>query len=137
MSDDNKRLVRRLVHEVWNQGKLELIPELIDPDYVRHDPAWPEEVHGREGYKQYVATTRHALADGQLTIEDLIAEGDKVVSRWTLRGTQQGEFLGIRPTWREVHLHGISITRVEHGKIAEVWDGYDALGLMQQLGVVP
>jgi steroid delta-isomerase-like uncharacterized protein len=137
MSEENKRLVRRLVNEIWNQGKLELIDELVDANYVRHDPAWPEPIHGQEGLRQYIAATRHAIADGQFTIEDLIAEGDKVVTRWTLQGTQQGEFMGIPPTWREVSLTGISIMRVENGRIAEVWDGYDALSLMQQLGVVP
>lgn len=137
VSEQNKRLVRRLVHEVWNQGNLSLIDELVTPDYVRHDLAWPEPICGPEGFKQYVATIRGAFADSQITLEDLIAEGDKVVTRWTLKATHQGDFMGIPPTWREVHLSGLSIIRFEQDRIAEGWDGYDALSLMHQLGVVP
>ena len=137
MLDDNKRLVRRLVDEVWNRGNLDLIDEIANADYVRHDPSWPEPIQNRDAYKEYVATVRHAFADLQFTIEDLIAEGDKVVVRWTLKGTHDGEFMGIKPTWREVTLPGMTIIRIGSGRIAEGWDGYDALGLMQQLGVIP
>ena len=137
MVEDNKRLVRRWTDEVWNQGKLDLIDELVAPDYVRQDPAWPEEVQGREGLRQYVSTVRQAFTDLQVTIEDIIAEADKVVVRWRAKATHQGDFLGIRPTWREIAMAGISIHRIASGRIAETWDRYDALGLMQQLGVVP
>jgi len=135
--ENNKRLVRRLVDEVWNQGDLGLIDEIVSPDYVRHDPSWPGQIQGPEAYKEYVSTLRQAFADGRITAEDLIAEDSKVVVRWVMRGTHQGEFLGIPPTWREVDVSGVTIIRFENGKVAEGWDGYDALGLMQQLGVVP
>jgi steroid delta-isomerase-like uncharacterized protein len=137
MSEENKRLVRRLIDEVWNQGKLDVIEELVARGYVRHDPSWPDELHGLEGFRQYAATVRAACPDGRFTIDDLIAEGDKVAIRWTLKGTHQGEFLGIPPTWRDLALIGISIHRIQEGKIIEGWDGYDALSLMHQLGVIP
>lgn len=137
MSEENKRLVRRLVEEVWNQENLAALDELLASDYVRHDPSWPDEVRGPEGFKQYASTVQAACPDGRFTVEDLIAEGDKVVIRWTLKGTHQGEFLGILPTWRDVTLTGISILRIQEGKIVEGWGGYDTLGLMHQLGVVP
>lgn len=137
MLEKNKRLVRRLVQEVWNWRNLDLIDELIAPGYVRHDPAWPEPIQGREAMREYVATMRSAFADYQLTVEDLIAEGDRVVVRWTAKATHQGQFLGIRPTFKEVNVPGITILRFEDGQVAEAWDAYDALGLMQQLGVIP
>lgn len=137
MLEDNKRLVRRFVYEVWHQGNLDLIDEIVAADYVRHDPAWPEEVRGRDGLRQYMSTVRQAFADLQVTIEEIIAEGDKVVVRWRAKGTHQDDFMGIRATWRGMALLGMSMHRIESGQIAETWDGYDALGLMQQLGVIP
>ncbi len=137
MSEENKRLVRRLIDEVWNQGKLDVLHELVTSDYVRHDPSWPDEIRGPEGFKQYAGTVHAACPDGRFTVEDLIAEGDKTAVRWTFKGTHQGEFLGIPPTWKEITLVGITILRVQEGKIVEAWGGYDALSLMQQLGVVP
>ncbi len=137
MVEENKRLVRRLVQEVWNWRNLDLIDELIAPEYVRYDPSWPDAVHGREAFREYISIMRGAFTDLQLTLEDLIAEGDKVVVRWTSRATHQGEFMGIQPTFREVTVAGITILRIESGQVAEAWDAYDALGLMQQLGVIP
>jgi len=137
MLENNKRVARRFLHEVWNQGNLDLIDELVALDYVRHDPAWPEEVRGREGLRQYVSTIRQAFADFRVTTEEILAEGDKVVVRWRAQGTHQSDFMGIRPTWREIALVGMSMHRIDNGRIAESWDGYDTLGVMQQLGVVP
>jgi steroid delta-isomerase-like uncharacterized protein len=137
MSEENKRLVRRLIDEVWNQGRLEVLGELVTSDFVRHDPSWPDEACGLEGFKQYAATVHTACPDGRFTIEDMIAEGDKVGVRWTFQGTHQGEFFGVPPTWKEIKLAGVTLLCVREGKFVEAWNGYDALSLMHQLGVVP
>jgi len=137
VAEDNKRLALRLVEEVWNQGNLDVIDEIVASDYVRHDPGWPEEIRGREGLRQKLSSVRQAFADFQVTVEDVIAESDRVVVRWRMKGTHHGDFMGIQPTGRDIALAGMSMHRVDNGQIAESWDGYDALGLMQQLGVVP
>ncbi len=135
MTADNKALNRRFVEEVINQGNIEAIDELIDPGVVDHAvPAgFPT---GREGAKQFFAMMRSAFPDLHLTIEDMIAEGDKVVMRSTWSGTHQGEFMGISATGRRVTVSAIDISRVADGRIVEHWEQSDALGLMQQLGVV-
>ncbi len=136
MTEDNKALNRRFVEEVINQGNTDAIDELIDPGVVDHaaPPGFPT---GREGAKQFAAMMRSAFPDLHLTIEDMIAEGDKVVMRSTWSGTHEGEFMGIPATGRQVTVSAIDITRVADGRLVEHWEQFDALGLMQQLGVVP
>ena len=136
-SEENKAVVRRFIEEVFGGGNLELIDELFAPHYVLHDPAVPGEVRGPEGIKQYVGMYRGAYPDTRFTIEDQIAEGDEVVTRWTGRGTHQGELMGIPPTGQEVAVTGIEFDRVSGGKFEETWVNYDALRMMQQLGVIP
>ncbi|MFQ6059407.1 MAG: ester cyclase [Anaerolineae bacterium] len=135
-TEENKALVRRLIEEAWNKGNLAVIDELLSPDYVLHFAA-PGATPDREGYKQAVSMHHTAFADFRLTIEDMVAEGDKVVIRWTIRGTHKGEYIGIAATGKEVTMTGISIRRIEGGKIMEEWLESDMLGLMQQMGVVP
>jgi steroid delta-isomerase-like uncharacterized protein len=135
--ENNKRLVRRLVEEIWNQGNLDVIDEIVTSDYVRHDPGWPEEISGREGLREKLCSIRRAFGDLEVTVEDLIAESDRVVVRWRMKGTHQADFMGIMPTRLDIALVGMSMHRMDNGQIAETWDGYDSLGLMQQLGVVP
>ena len=136
MTEDNKALNRRFVEEVINQGNTDAIDELIDPGVVDHaaPPGFPT---GREGAKQFAAMMRSAFPDLHQTIEDMIAEGDKVVMRSTWSGTHEGEFMGIPATGRQVTVSAIDITRVADGRLVEHWEQFDALGLMQQLGVVP
>jgi steroid delta-isomerase-like uncharacterized protein len=134
-TEENKALSRRLIEEVWNQGKLAVIDELVAPNYVDHDPTGP--IHGPEGFKQFVSMYLTAYPDTHFTIEDQIAEGDTVVTRWTARGTHKGPLMGIPPTGKQVTVTGISIGRVVNGKTVEGWSNYDTLGMMQQLGVVP
>ncbi|MFQ5341317.1 MAG: ester cyclase [Anaerolineae bacterium] len=134
-TEENKTLVRRLIEEAWNKGNLDVIDELLSPDYVLHIDA--PGVPGREGYKQAVNMHRTAFSDFHFTIEDMIAEGDKVVLRATLRGKHTGEFLGIGPTGKQATYTAISIRRIEAGRIAEEWVETDMLGLMQHFGVVP
>ena len=132
---ENKGQLRRLFEEVWNQGSLAVVDELLVADYVLHDPA--QQVRGPEGFKAYVSAFRAAFPDMHATIEDQIAEDDMVAMRVTVRATHKGEFQGLPPTGKQVILTGIDIQRIVDGKIAENWVNLDALGLLQQLGVIP
>ena len=136
-TEENKALSRRVAEEIFNGGNLDLAYELYAPDYVLHDPSLPEDLHGPDGLKQYVAMASEAFPDARVTIVDQVAEGDKVVDRWTATGTHTGEFLGIPPTDRRFEVSGITVSRFAGGKIAEDWYQGDDLGMMQQLGVVP
>jgi steroid delta-isomerase-like uncharacterized protein len=138
MSEGNKDLARRFMEEVYNKGNVDFIDEVVASDYVAHDPNSPEGTGGgTDGAKQFVEMYRSALPDLQMTVEDLIAEGDKVVTRWTARGTHQGALMGIPPSGNRVEVTGISVDRIEGGKFVEGWSNYDALGMMQQIGAVP
>jgi steroid delta-isomerase-like uncharacterized protein len=137
MSEENKALVRRSFEEVFNEGNLDAVEEIFAPDYVLHDPTSPEEIRGTEGISQYVSMYRTAFPDLQQTIEEQIAEGEKVATRLTGRGTHQGELMGISPTGNRVEAPGIVINRISGGKIAESWANYDAMGMMQQIGAIP
>ena len=135
-TEDNKALVRRWFEEVVSQGKLALADELLgDPDYVIHFPGSPDPI-GQEGHKQLVAMFRTGFPDWREVVEDMIAEGDRVVSA-TGYGTHEGEFQGIPPTGKKVTVAGIGIDRVAEDKIVEKWAAFDALGMMQQLGAIP
>lgn len=133
---ENKAISRRADEELFNRGNLDVADELFAPDFVYHDPAGAE-LRGPESVKGYAAMLRAAFPDLHQTIEDQIAEGDKVAYRWTARGTHQGELMGIAPTGNRVTFTGIAVARLAEGKIEEMWENYDALGMMQQLGVVP
>jgi steroid delta-isomerase-like uncharacterized protein len=135
-AEENKAVIRRFLKDIFEGGNLELVDELFALDYVLHDPAVPEEVRGPEGMRRYVSMYRSAYPDTHFTVEDQISEGDRVVTRWTGEGTQQGELMGISPTGNQVKLTGIEFDRVSDGKMQETWVNYDALGMMQQLGVV-
>ena len=135
--EENKTVIRRFLKDFFEGGNLELADELFAPDYVLHDPAVPGEVRGPEGIKQFVSMYRSAYPDTHFTVEDQIAEGDRVVTRWTGQGTHEGELMGIPPTGNRVTVTGIEFDRVSDGKMQETWVNYDALGMMQQLGVIP
>ena len=127
---------RRLVAEVWNRGDLAAVDELFAEEYVGYDPAPPSVLAGREGMKRFVATMRAAFPDWTVTTDDLLVAEDKVISRWTVRGTHHGPFAGVAPTGRAIELHGISIHRIVDGQIVENWHGVDKLGLLRQIGAV-
>ncbi|MGH2534691.1 MAG: ester cyclase [Thermomicrobiales bacterium] len=133
--EQNKMLVRRGIEEIYNRGNLAVVDEVAASDFVIHLPS--EEIHGPEGAKQYVAALRGAFPDLHITIEDQIADGDKVVTRWTARATHTGAFQGIPPTGKRGSMTGIDIDRIADGKIVECWVNSDDLGLLQQLGVIP
>ena len=136
-TEENKALMRRLFEEIWNRGNLYLADELVAPDYVDHDSAMPEEVRGIEGFKQFVAMYKAGSSDGRIVVEDQVAEGDKVTTRWTAIGTHDGDLFGIPPTGNRVEFTGMEISRISGGKLAETWDNYDVMRLMQQIGAIP
>jgi steroid delta-isomerase-like uncharacterized protein len=133
--EDNKATTRRIFEEVLNKGNLALVDEIVSSDNVFHTPTGP--VHGLEGYKQFVNMYLSAFPDLKFTIEDEIAEGDKVVTRYTSRGTHRADLQGIPPTGKQVTVTGIVIGRFANGKLVEGWLDFDALGMLQQLGVIP
>lgn len=135
-TEENKTLYRRWFEEVVTGGNLELADKLLAPDYVLHFPGVPEPVDS-EGHKQLVTMFRNAFPDWQESVDDVIAEGDRVVIRVTGSGTHLGEFMGVPPTGNRVVTTGVGIGRLENGRIAETWAAYDALGLMRQLGAIP
>jgi|Tabmets5t2r1_1033131.scaffolds.fasta_scaffold31043_1 steroid delta-isomerase-like uncharacterized protein len=132
-AEENKALARRAWELMANP---DLLDEVYASDVVWHEP--DQDIEGVEQARQFVSMYKTAFPDIHATVEDLIAEDDKVVSRVTIRGTHQGEIEEFGPpTGRQVELAGISISRIEGGKIVEDWDSYDNLSLMQQLGLVP
>jgi len=137
MSELNKKVVRRLFEEVWNKGNLPLADELFAPNYEHHDASTPDVGRGPESEKKRATLYRTAFPDIRLNIEDIIAEGETVMARWSCLGTHKGDLSGIAPTGKQFNISGVSIARFANGKMAEGWVNWDALGLMQQLGVVP
>ena len=138
-TQDNKVIVQRWVDEVLNTRDVsEQSPayELVAADFVGHFPGQPA-LEGLEAYRQFGSQYFSAFPDLQITPEDLIAEGDKVTMRYAWRGTHKGELMGIPATGKQVVTSGISILRVANGKIAEQWDSFDNLGMLQQIGVIP
>jgi predicted ester cyclase len=135
-TEDNKAVVRRFYEEVLNQKKRAVLDEVFDPNVVDHF-APPGTPGGLEGANQIFDMFLTAFPDLHFTVEDMIAEGDRVVARATMSGTQQGPFMGIPPTGKHVTITGIDINRFVGGKSVEHWVEMDRLGLMQQLGVIP
>jgi predicted ester cyclase len=137
MTEDIAAPLRRLIHEVINEGKVEVIDDLMPPDFIEHEVLPPGISQNREGVKQLFAALRQAFPDLEATIEDEIVQGDKVVVRMTCRGSQHGEFFGIPPTGRQVSYLVIDIVRVAEGRIVEHWGLLDQLSILHQLGVMP
>jgi steroid delta-isomerase-like uncharacterized protein len=136
MSDTNKNVVRRLFDEVWNKGQQQIADELFAPTYTHHDSSTPDAGRGPESEKKRVTIYRNAFPDLRLTVEDLTAEGETVTARWSCHGTHKGDLNGIAPTGRQFTISGISVARFTNGKMVEGWVNWDALGMMQQLGIV-
>jgi predicted ester cyclase len=134
-TESAKALVRQVVDD-WNRGDLDALDEHLDPAYVNRDPNNPE-VTDLPSYKRWAAAARAAFPDLRVTIDDLIAEGDRVAKLWSFEATHRGEFLGIAPTGQRVTWSGITIYRVTGDKVAECIWRTDALGLLQQLGAIP
>jgi steroid delta-isomerase-like uncharacterized protein len=139
MSVVNKALVRRLYEEAFGQGKTEVVDEVLHSNYVCYDPnAEGGEVRGLEAIKGEIEYFHNAFPDDLFwRVEEQVAEGDKVTTRYTMGGTHQGEFFGVPGTGKRGEISGINIDRVEGGKVVEEWASYDLLGGMRQLGAIP
>ncbi len=137
MSEENRTAARRVIEEGFNQGRLEVIDELVGRDFVGHDPVDPEDTHGVDGIKARIETYRAAFPDLRISLEEIVAEDDIVATRWIARGTHEGELMGMAATGRTTESHGMTIDRFEGGKLVESWDNWNALGLMQQIGALP
>lgn len=138
----NKEIVRRYYEDAFNEGRTDLLEDLIAEDVVNHDPVsdatlTPEEARGFEGFVRHVEAAREAFPDATVTIEDVVAEGDEVLVRFTFEGTHEGRFVGIEPTGNRVRGTNMVLMRLEDGRIVERWEESDSLDLLQQLGVLP
>ena len=138
MSEENKAVLRRWFDEVWNQGRAEVIEELFDEYGIAHgladDPANP--IKGPRDYRPFYEVFRQAFPNIEVVIEDMIAEGDKVAARCSVRGQHEGDFMGRAATQSPVAISGITIVRIENGKIVEAWNNFDFMTLHKQVGLL-
>ncbi len=137
MSSDNKAIILRLYAEVWNKRKLEVIEEIISPSHALQAPTLSGASVGPQAYKSQVALFLAGYPDLRFTVEDTVVEKDRVVACWTFSGTHEGDFMGVPATNRRVSVDGMTIHHIAGGKIMDSYSNWDALGMMQQLGVVP
>jgi steroid delta-isomerase-like uncharacterized protein len=130
MSEQNKRLAQRLTEEVWSAANLDVVDEIVAGNYVRHGH---NKISGADAFRQTVAETHETFGAFNVSTEDQVSENAKVVTRWTATGTQEREFMGLPPSGKRFHIDGITISRIEDGKITEEWAMWDAVGMMKQL----
>lgn len=135
MSQDNLALSRRAIEEIWNRGNYAALPEVAAVNIVIH--AEPDEIRGHQGIRQFYESLRQAFPDLHFTIEDQVADADRIVTRWSADGTHTGTFQGLPATGKRIRLSGIDIDRFVDGKVVECWPQADELGLLRQLGVLP
>jgi steroid delta-isomerase-like uncharacterized protein len=136
-TEENKRISWRLQEEVFGQGNLKLVDELLAADYISHAPGDPELSRGPEDIKEVVRAYHSAFPDINFAVEKQVAEGDMVVTRWIARGTHRGEFMGVPPSGRRIEVSGMSMDRISGGKIVENWNNWEALEMMRQIGAIP
>ena len=136
-AESNKALSRRLLEEAFNVGNIDVIDELVTTDFVNHDAALPEPMIGPDAAKASISGYRTAFPDLRLTVEEQIADDQGVATRWSAKGTHEGDLMGMAPTGKQATVTGITIDRIVDGRIAESWTNWDTLGMLQQLGVVP
>ena len=138
MTEENKRLVRQVYEDIRSEGNLDLVDEIFSPDYLGHDPtAEPEEIRGRESFKEQTIGYRSVFPDLWFTIDSLVAEGEEVVARWTARGTHRGSMAGEEPTGKAIEVTGFGSWRIENGLVAEHWGVFDVMRLLRGIGVLP
>jgi steroid delta-isomerase-like uncharacterized protein len=133
---DAKLIVKRVVEEPW-KGNFDVIDELIADTYIGYDPSQPEPIRGPEEFKANFQQYLDAFSDARITVDDQFAEGDRVATRWTGRGTHSGEIAGVAATGKEVTVSGLTFSRLQDGKVIEEWTNWDTLGMLVQLGAVP
>ena len=136
-AENNKALVRRYFEDAWNKHNPSMVESIFSADFVDRSPDVPGIPHTRDGLKQFISLYLRAFPDASITIEDQLAEGDRVVTRWTGRGTQTGQFMEMPPSGKRVAVQGVQIDRLSGGKIVESWTLFDQLGMLQKLGAVP
>jgi steroid delta-isomerase-like uncharacterized protein len=136
-TEQNKALIVRLVEELFNRGNVGIVGEIFAPDFIENEQLPPGIPTGREGVKVLTTALRTAFPDFKATINDILADGDKVVIRMTWSGTQKGEFMGVPASGKHVSFGVIDIIRIANGKFVEHWGQMDSMSLMQQLGAIP
>ena len=136
MSAEESKAVMRRFWEVWEQGDIDRLDELLAPDYVNHTLAAPDLPPGPEGVKEVVSMFRSGMPDLRVVIADMIAEGDRVATRYALEGTHGGDLFGVAPTGRHLSIKSMTIERLSGGKIVEHWRVTDELDMMRQLGAI-
>jgi steroid delta-isomerase-like uncharacterized protein len=132
----NKAILKRFWDEGFNQVDANAVSEFVAADYHNHDMAAGEQ-NGIEGLLQFMRLTHAAFPDMRVIADKIVAEGDIVVTRWSVTGTHNGEFMGVPPTGRPITITGLAMHRIENGKIKEGWNNWDALGLLKQVGALP
>ena len=134
---ENKAIVRRFLEGIFSQGDPDVVDELADPDFVVHDPSSEAGQVDAEGVKESIAWSHSAFPDLRVTIEDQVAEGGKVATRWRVSGTHQGEMMGVTATGNQVTFTGTQTDYISGGKIVESWSNWDTLGMLGQIGAAP
>ena len=134
--EQNKALMRNYIEEVWNKGNLDFIDKNFSSDFVTHGTFLGQPTN-RDRVKSVISTIRNAIPDLHITIEDMLAEGDKVASRWVLKGTHKGDLMGAKPTGNKISVSQTVVFRVKDGKVVEHWANRDDLGFLQQIGLIP
>jgi steroid delta-isomerase-like uncharacterized protein len=137
-TEANKAIIRRVFEEAFSRGNMDVLDEIIAPNQINGGPSTPPGIpSGPEGTKMLITAYRNAFPDIHITVDEQIAEGNTVVTRWSARGTHDGELAGIPPTGKPATVVGMGVDRVENGKIVESWGLFDQFGMLQQLGVIP
>ena len=136
-AEENKAIVRNFLEGIFTQANPDVVDELAAPDFVVHDPSSEAGDVDAQGVKGSIAWSHSAFPDLRVTIEDQVAEGDKVATRWTVRGTHHGEMMGVSATGNQVRFTGTQTDYILGGKIAESWSNWDTLGMLQQIGAIP
>lgn len=137
MVEQNKATARRMCEDVFTKGDMTAFEEVCSPSLVAHHPEPPHETRGRDAFGQRFASWKEAFPNLTVTVDDLVSEGDRVAVRYTASGTNEGQLMGAPATGKEMNVQAVAIWRFENGQIAEMWDAWDAMGLMQQLGLMP
>lgn len=134
--NENEKIIRRYFNEAWNEGKLDVLDEIIDPNYINHSPGIPNPIPGPNGLKPIIAAIRNGFPDLYFQIDDIVNSENKVAIRCTMQGTHLGELFGISPTGKKVKINQMQIEYIKDGKIVEHWRQSDDMGMMKQLGQI-